>query len=71
MRDLIHVCPNCGLKMDRDLSAAKNISLQLSREPREVTPMEISPLLPKPRASKRDQPNRKPPNLLGGSSLRM
>ena len=45
LSDRVHVCPNCGLKMDRDLNAAININLKLSREPREVTPMEISPLL--------------------------
>jgi len=46
LSDRFHACPNCGLKMDRDLNAAKNILLKLPREPREITPMEISPLLP-------------------------
>jgi len=46
LSDRVHICPNCGLKMDRDLNASKNIFLKLPREPREITPMEISPLLP-------------------------
>lgn len=47
LKDRIHCCPNCGLKVDRDFNSAMGIKIKpaLAREPREVTPMEISPLL--------------------------
>lgn len=52
LSDRVHVCPNCGLKMDRDLNASINIKLKLAREPRKVKPIEFSPLLcPMDRAS--------------------
>ena len=48
LSDRVHCCPNCGLKVDRDFNSANGILVKpaLSREPRKVTPMEISPLLP-------------------------
>lgn len=45
LSDRVHVCPNCGLKMDRDLNASRNILLRIPQELREYTSMEIEPLL--------------------------
>lgn len=51
LSDRIHICPRCGLKMDRDLNASRNILLKVPQELREYTPVEIRPLLPAKRAS--------------------
>jgi len=51
LSERFHVCPNCGLKMDRDLNASRNILLKVPQELREFTPMEIEPLLHEKRAS--------------------
>jgi putative transposase len=46
----VHRCPRCGLELDRDINAARNIlqdSLKrVGREPAEFTPVEIGPLSP-------------------------
>jgi len=42
----VHKCSNCGLKMDRDWNAARNIlALALPQGLRDVKPVEIEPLL--------------------------
>jgi putative transposase len=44
----VHKCPNCGLELDRDLNAARNILQdglkQVGWEPAEFAPVEIGPL---------------------------
>ena len=44
----VHRCPKCGLELDRDLNAARNILQdglkQIGWEPAEFTPVEIGPL---------------------------
>jgi putative transposase len=44
----VHRCPNCGLELDRDLNAARNILQdglkQIGWEPAEFAPVEIGPL---------------------------
>ena len=44
----VHRCPKCGLELDRDLNAARNILRdelkKVGREPAEFTPVEIGPL---------------------------
>jgi len=46
----VHKCPNCGLELDRDLNAARNILRdglkKIGREPAEFAPVEIGPLSP-------------------------
>ena len=44
----VHRCPSCGLKLDRDLNAARNVFQdglkKVGWEPAEFTPVEIGPL---------------------------
>jgi putative transposase len=46
----VHRCPKCGLELDRDLNAARNILQdglkKIGREPAEFAPVEIGPLSP-------------------------
>jgi putative transposase len=46
----VHRCPGCGLELDRDLNAARNILQdglkQIGWEPAEFAPVEIGPLSP-------------------------
>ena len=46
----VHKCPNCGLELDRDLNAARNVLQdglkKIGWEPAEFAPVEIGPLSP-------------------------
>ena len=41
----VYNCNSCGLAIDRDLNAAKNIAKQIPRAYREFTPAEMTALL--------------------------
>ncbi len=50
----VHICPQCGLEICRDLNASRNL-LKIPQELRESTPVEIEPLLFKEQVRSRKQ----------------
>ncbi len=48
LSERIHECPNCGLKIDRDWNAARNVLKKVGWGTAESTPAEIKPLLQQP-----------------------
>jgi len=48
LSERIHECPNCGLKIDRDWNAARNVLKKVGWGTAESAPAEIKPLLQQP-----------------------